>query len=138
MVQETTGVGGGKFSVRWSWPSVNGEFNGRLRFDISFEIQVHGVVGLMFLKVDGGDIEFNVGRDKKGFFLTRHGCFLGSISTNKLLLEEFQLKNHGFGLMGNGCNEIWRRVSDVINDGFKLFSFVNWSVGNVRDCGVSG
>ena len=42
------------------------------RFDISVEIQGRGWVDLMVLKVDIEDIESNVDREQKVFFLMRH------------------------------------------------------------------
>ena len=113
-------------------------FNRSLSFEIWVEIQVRGGVVLMLLNDTGDDIERNIDCNQKGFFWMRHGWFVGSSSANKLLLEDFQLKNHSFGVIGYGCNDIRRRVGDVRYNGFKFSSWVNCSVGSVRDFSVDG
>ena len=56
----------------------------------------------MVLKLYGEDIERNVDLYNKIFVWNSHGCFVGSSRINKLLLEDFHLKKHGFSFMGDG------------------------------------
>ena len=133
MVQEPPGLGGGTMSVIWFL--VN--FNGSLRFESWVDINGHGGVGIMVLKVVSENLERNVDREKKGFFRMRNGCFVGSIIVDKLLIEEFHLKNHSLGFIGDRCNDIRKGVSDVRDNNFKRFIWVNWSIVSVRDWSVA-
>ena len=94
-------------------------FNDSLRFEIWIEIQGYVGVGLMVLDLAGEDIERVLIATRRDFWM-RHGCSVSSSSVNKLLLEVFQLKNHGFGFIGDSCNEILKGVSDAGDNGFRL------------------
>ena len=63
----------------------------------------------------------------------RHGCSVVRGGKYELLFEVFQLKDHGFGLIQDRCNEKRKVLRDVKEDGFKRFSGVNWRVVRVRD-----
>ena len=63
----------------------------------------------------------------------RHGCSVVRGGIYELLFEVFQLKDHGFGLIQDRCNEKRKVLRDVKEDGFKRFSGVNWRVVRVRD-----
>ena len=56
---------------------------------------------MVVLKVDGRDNEWNVNRKQKGFVWMSHSGFVVSDSVDNLLLEVFQLKEHGFGFIGD-------------------------------------
>ena len=92
----------------------------------------------MVLKVDDYDLESNVDRKQNGFFWKKRGCFVGISSANHLLLDDFQLNNHGFGFMVDERNEIKKGVSVVGDSCFKLFNWFNWRVCSVRYWNVVG
>ena len=62
----------------------------------------------------------------------KYSFFLYSGIIDELLLEVFQLKEQGFGFIGDRCNEKRKVFNDVKYNGFKRFSGVNWSVGSIR------
>ena len=68
----------------------------------------------------------------------RHGCFVGSGIINELLVEVFQLSDHGFWLIGDRRNDNQNGFDDFGDNSFKRFSGVNYSFGSVRDSSVSG
>ena len=54
----------------------------------------------------------------------RQGCFSGSISVDKILIEGFQLKKDSVGFIGDRVNEIFNGVRDFRYNSFKLFGWV--------------
>ena len=94
-------------------------FNGTPIFDIWFEIQGRGGVGLTVLKVDGEDLGWNINCKQKVYFWMRKICFVFSGRVYELLLEVFQMKEHGFGFIGDRCNKKQKGFSDDGYDGFK-------------------
>ena len=62
----------------------------------------------------------------------RHGCSVVRGGIYELLFEVFQMKDHGFGLIRDRCNEKQKVLRDFEDNGFKRFSGVNWSVVRVR------
>ena len=61
----------------------------------------------------------------------RHGYFSSSGRVYYLLIEFFQLKEHGFGFMGDSYNEKQKGFNDVGYNGFKFSSLVNCSVDSI-------
>ena len=55
----------------------------------------------------------------------RHGCFVGSGIINELLVEVFQLSEHGFWLIGDRRNDNQNGFDDFGYNSFKRFSGVN-------------
>ena len=55
----------------------------------------------------------------------RHGCFVGSGIINELLVEVFQLSEHGFWLIGDRHNDNQNGFDDFGYNSFKRFSGVN-------------
>ena len=45
-------------------------------------------------------------------------CFVDSGSIEDILLELFQMKEHGFGLIGDRCNDKRMVFVDFVEDGF--------------------
>ena len=56
-----------------------------------------------------------------------HRFFVDSGSIDELLIEVFQLKENGLRFIGDKCSEKQKGFSDVVDDGFKRFSGVNWT-----------
>ena len=48
------------------------------------------------------------------------------------------MKDHSFGFIGDWCNKKRKGFSGIGDNGFKHFNGVNWSVGRVNYCSVSG
>ena len=55
----------------------------------------------MVLKVAGEYLEWEVNQKQKVFVWMRHGCFVSDGRIKVLLLEVFQLKEHGFRFIGD-------------------------------------
>ena len=68
----------------------------------------------------------------------RHYYFLSSARSDELLLEVFHMNEHGFGFIGDRYNDKRKGFRDVGENGYKLFSRVNCSVGSIRDWSFSG
>ena len=56
-------------------------------------------MGLIVLRVACEDLEMNIDSSQKGLFLMRHGCFVGGSSIEKILFDDFQFNNYGFGFI---------------------------------------
>ena len=67
-----------------------------------------------------------------------HNCFVCSVSVDEILIEVFHMKDHSFGFIGDWCNKKRKGFSGIGDNGFKHFNGVNWSVGRVNYCSVSG
>ena len=61
----------------------------------------------------------------------RLGCFVSSGGVDELMLELFQMKEHGFSFIGDRLNEKWKGFSYVGDDDFKCIIGFNWSFGRI-------
>ena len=113
-------------------------FNVILSFEKWIDIQGCGGVGLVVLKVDGEDFDWNVNQNHKGFVWMSHVWFVGDSRIDEFLLDIFDMEKHGFGFIGDILNEEGKGFSDVWGNGFQHFSGFNWSVVSIRDWSVSG
>ena len=113
-------------------------FNVSISFDIQFEIQFQGGLGLMVLKLACGDLERKVNRKQKVFVWMRCSGFAGRGRVNDLQLEVFHMKEHGFGFIVDSYNKKRKGFSEFVDDNFKRFSGINWSVSSIGDWSVSG